>query len=64
VATSITNNTYNRRSNTVSTVKKSIARMPLAWARRNCRQVSADRLSAGSTPARLRMVQTVLAPTR
>ena len=28
----------------------------------NCRQVRADRLGAGSTPARCRMAQTVLAP--
>jgi hypothetical protein len=46
----------------VSTVKKSIARTLLAWARRNCRHVSADRLGAGSTPPRCRMAQTVLAP--
>ena len=38
------------------------ASTPLAWARRNCRQVRADRLGAGSTPARCRMAQTVLAP--
>jgi hypothetical protein len=36
----------------------------LAWARRNCRHVSADRIGAGSTPARCRMAQTVLAPIR
>jgi len=31
---------YNRRNSTVSTVKKSQAAIPLACARRNCRQVS------------------------
>jgi hypothetical protein len=46
----------------VSTVKKSTASTPLAWAQRNCRQVSANRLGAGSTPARWRMAHTVLAP--
>jgi hypothetical protein len=61
-ATSITNSTYRRLRNTVSTVKKSTARTLLAWARRNCRQVRADRLGAGSVPARCRMAQTVLAP--
>src|SRR4029453_10716327 len=61
-ATSITNSTYRRLRNTVSTVKKSTASTPLAWAPRNCRQVIADRFGAGSTPARCRMAQTVLAP--
>jgi hypothetical protein len=61
-ATSITNSTYSRCRNTVSTVKKSTASTALAWARRNCRQVRADRLGAGSTPPRCRMAQTVLAP--
>jgi hypothetical protein len=62
VATSITNSTYSRRRRTVSTVKTSRASTPLAWARRNCRHVMADRAGAGSTPARCRMVHTVLAP--
>jgi hypothetical protein len=60
-ATSITNSTYSRLRNTVSTVKKSTANTPLACARRNCRHVIADRVGAGSTPARCRMVHTVLA---
>src|SRR5215204_1534034 len=60
--TSSTNRTYSRCSKTVSTVKKSTASTPLACARRNCRQESADRLGAGLTPARCRMAQTVLAP--
>jgi hypothetical protein len=46
----MTNNTYNRRKNTVSTVKKSQARMPAAWRRRNDRQVVATRRGAGSIP--------------
>jgi hypothetical protein len=62
--TSIANSTYTRRSNTVSTLKKSTARTPCAWDRRNCRQVTAERFGAGSAPAFLRMVYTVLAPTR
>jgi hypothetical protein len=62
VATSITNSTYSRCNKIVSTVKKSTVSTPLAWARRNCRQVSADRAGAGSMPARCRMVHTVLAP--
>jgi hypothetical protein len=63
LATSITNSAYSCCNNTVSTVKKSTARMPLAWARRNCRHETADRVGAGATPARWRMVHTVLAPT-
>jgi hypothetical protein len=47
VATSIANSTYSRCRKTVSTVKKSTARTPWAWARRNCRQLSAAR-AAGS----------------
>jgi hypothetical protein len=62
LATSITNSTYSRCNNTVSTVKKSTASTPLAWAGRNCRQEIAERVGAGSTPARSRMAQTVLAP--
>jgi hypothetical protein len=62
VASPSTNSTYSRCRKTVSTVKKSTASTPLACTRRNCRQESADRLGAGSTPARWRMVQMVLAP--
>jgi len=39
VACSTTNNTDNRPSSNVSTQKKSVARMPWAWAVRNCLQV-------------------------
>jgi hypothetical protein len=61
--TSITNSTYSRRSKTVSTVKKSTATTPAAWACRTCRHETAGRLGAGATPARCRIVHTVLAPT-
>jgi hypothetical protein len=47
---SMTNSTYSRRSQTVSTVKKSQARMPAACRRRNDRQVVEARRGAGSTP--------------
>jgi hypothetical protein len=46
--TSIANSTYSRRSDTVSTLKKSTASTPRAWDRRNCRQVTVDRFGAGS----------------
>src|SRR6266508_1356723 len=62
VATSITNSTYSRLRNTVSTVKKSTASTPLACARRNCRQVIADRVGAGSTPAPRRAVLRLVSP--
>jgi hypothetical protein len=42
--------------------EKSTASTSLACARRNCRQETTDRVGAGSTPARSRMAQTVLAP--
>jgi hypothetical protein len=41
---------YNRCRNSVSTVKKSHARMPAAWRRRNARQVGVARRGAGSMP--------------
>src|SRR6266498_283856 len=40
VASSMTNSTYSRRSNTVSTVKKSTASTLWAWACRNCRSTT------------------------
>ena len=46
-------------SSTVSTCRKSTARIPAAWARRNCRQVGPERRGAGSTPAACRISQTV-----
>ena len=45
---SMTNSTYSRRRNTVSTVKKSHARMPAACRRRNDRQGVGARRGAGS----------------
>jgi hypothetical protein len=56
------NSTYGRLRDTVSTVQKSTASTLSAWARRNCRQETAGRIGAGSTPAGCRMAQTVLAP--
>ena len=47
---------------TVSTWKKSTARIAWACARRNCRQVGPDRRGAGSMPAPFRIFQTVEAP--
>jgi hypothetical protein len=40
------NSTYNRRKNTVSTWKKSTARMVLAWLARNALQLCPDRAGA------------------
>jgi hypothetical protein len=46
-SSSMTNRTEYRRSKTVSTVKKSVATMPSAWARRNSVQVGPTRRGAG-----------------
>jgi hypothetical protein len=46
------NSTYNRRSQTVSTVNKSQARIVCPCWRRNDRQLDAARLGAGGMPAR------------
>jgi hypothetical protein len=43
----------------VSTWKKSTAAIVLAWADRNCLQLSAARRAAGSMPAALRISQMV-----
>ena len=59
VPCSMKNSTYRRRRNTVSTWKKSAARIVFACASRNARQVCPDRLGAGSMPASLRIRQTV-----
>jgi len=48
---SITNKTYRRWSSTVSTCRKSQARIPDAWAARNCRQGGGARRGAGPSPA-------------
>src|SRR6266511_5753427 len=47
VERSMNTSAYSRRNRTVSTVKKSQATIPLAWARRNCRHVSDERRGAG-----------------
>jgi hypothetical protein len=50
VASSMKNSTYSRRSQMVSTVNKSQARMPAACWRRNARQLVAVGRGAGSSP--------------
>jgi len=52
-----------RRSSTVSTWTKPAARMPRAWAVRNCFQVGPDRRGAGSIPAPCKICHTVEAAT-
>ena len=47
--------TYRRRSSTVSTCRKSQARMPEAWAVRNCRHAGDARRGAGPRPAAARI---------
>ncbi len=49
-ATWITNSTYSVRSQTVSTVKRSSARIPWAWDLRNSLQVGPSRRGAGPIP--------------
>jgi hypothetical protein len=44
--------------------EESVARMPWAWAVRNCRQVGPLRPGAGSMPAHLRINHTVLGASR
>ncbi len=51
--------TYGRLRYTVSTCRKSTARIPAAWACRNCRQVGPDRRGAGSMPAARGISRTV-----
>jgi hypothetical protein len=60
------NSTYSRCRNTVSTVRKSQARMPAAWRRRNDRHVVdvAARHGAGWRPLARRTLAMVLAETR
>jgi hypothetical protein len=57
------NNTDNRRSQIVSTVKTSHAMIPAACWRRNARQVIAARRGAGSNRSRRMMVRIVVADT-
>src|SRR6266480_7394469 len=52
-------NTYSLLRSTVSACRKSTARIPAAWACRNCRQVGPERRGAGSMPAACRISQTV-----
>ena len=59
VPCSMKNSTYRRRRNTVSTWKKSAARIVLACLVRNARQVWPLRRGAGSMPASLRICHTV-----
>src|SRR6266540_408201 len=58
------NFTYSVRSHVVSTVKKSHANIPCAWARRNSPHDGPPRRGAGPQPARLRTDLIVVAPTR
>jgi hypothetical protein len=60
------NSTYSRCTNSVSTVRKSQARMPAAWRRRNDRQVVdvAARRGAGWRPLARRTLAMVLAEIR
>ena len=55
VPCSMNTRTYSRRRSTVSTCRKSTARIPATWAFRNCRQVGPDWRGAGSMPAARRI---------
>ena len=59
VPCSMNTSTYMRFSSTVSTCRKSTARIPVAWACRNCRHVGPARRGAGSMPAARRIFHTV-----
>jgi hypothetical protein len=59
VPCSMNTRTYSLLSSAVSTCRKSTARIPAAWACRNCRQVGPDRRGAGSMPATRRISHTV-----
>jgi hypothetical protein len=63
VWTSSTKNTYSVRSHAVSTVKKSAARIPVAWWRKNSAHVGALRRGAGPRPSRRRSVRIAVAET-
>ena len=64
IAGSMNTRTYSVRSPAVSTVKKSQAMMPSAWARRNSAQVGPFRLGAGPSRAVRSKVRIVVALTR
>ena len=55
VPCSMNTSTYSLFSSTVSTCRKSTARIPAAWAVRNCRQAGPARRGAGSMPAARRI---------
>ena len=59
VPCSMNTSTYRRLSVTVSTVKKSHAMIPWAWADRNCRHVGPDLRGAGPIPAVCKISHTV-----
>jgi hypothetical protein len=59
VPCSMKNSMYRRRRNTVSTWKKSAAKIVFACASRNARHACPARLGAGSMPASLRICHTV-----
>ena len=59
VPCSMKTSTYSLFSSTVSTCRKSTARIPAAWAVRNCRHVGPERRGAGSMPAARRISHTV-----
>jgi hypothetical protein len=64
VRISMTKKTHTRRSSTVSTCRKSQARMPDAWLARNCRQVGEAPRGAGPRPTAARIRRIVPSPTR
>ena len=59
VPSSMNTRTYSLLRSTVSACRKPSARIPAAWACRNCRQVGPERRGAGSMPAACRISQTV-----
>ena len=59
VPCSMNTRTYSLLGSAVSTCRKSTARIPAAWACRNCRQAGPDRRGAGSMPAACRISHTV-----
>jgi hypothetical protein len=64
VSSSTKKSTYRRRSQSVSTVKKSHAMVDAACARRKSRQLSRARALAGGKPASRRILATLVAETR
>jgi hypothetical protein len=64
LSSSTKNSTYKRRSDSVSTVKKSQASIVAACWRRNCRQLGPDRRRPGPSWLASRMRLTVVDETR